>query len=112
MSTLLLVVLAPTALLQVARMMVMNLRDRRSDELVDKRTLPVIIGYQPAVRVIVAGQFVAYGLLTLLAVLGWLRWLTGAVAAGGPDGRSGLPRGCPVRRASHSSGALRGLVES
>ncbi|MFX0592779.1 UbiA family prenyltransferase [Melissospora conviva] len=100
MSTLLLVVLAPTALLQVARMMVMNLRDRRSDELVDKRTLPVIIGYQPAVRVIVAGQFVAYGLLTLLAVLGWLRWLTGAVAAGGPDDRSGLPRGCPGRRAS------------
>ncbi|MFX0592790.1 prenyltransferase [Melissospora conviva] len=78
---LLLVVLAPTAVLQVARMMVMNLGDRRSDELVGKRTLPAIIGYHPAVRVVVAAQVVAYGLLTLLAVLGRLPWPVWAAMA-------------------------------
>ncbi|MEU2615081.1 prenyltransferase [Micromonospora sp. NPDC007271] len=75
---LLLAVLAPTALLQVARMMVMNLGDRRSDAAVGKRTLPVIIGYRPAVRLIVAAQPVAYGMLTAFAALGWVPWLAWA----------------------------------
>lgn len=75
---LLVAVLAPTALLQVARMMVMNLGDRRSDATVGKRTLPVIIGYQPAVRLIVGAQPVAYAMLTAFAVLGWVPWLVWA----------------------------------
>ncbi|MCW3816344.1 prenyltransferase [Micromonospora sp. DR5-3] len=72
---LLLAVLAPTAVLQVARMMVMNLGDRRSDAMVGKRTLPVIVGYQPAVRLIVAAQPIAYAMLTAFALLGWVPWL-------------------------------------
>ncbi|WP_229402185.1 prenyltransferase [Micromonospora okii] len=82
---LLLVVLAPTAVLQVARMMVMNLGDRRSDEMVGKRTLPVIVGYRPAVRLIVGAQVLAYALLTALALLGWLPWpVWAAMAATAP----------------------------
>ncbi|WP_320066057.1 prenyltransferase [Micromonospora sp. RTGN7] len=78
---LLLAVLAPTAVLQVARMMVMNLGDRRSDAMVGKRTLPVIIGYQRAVRLIVGAQLIAYAMLTVLALLGWLPWLVWAAMA-------------------------------
>ncbi|MEU5942675.1 prenyltransferase [Micromonospora sp. NPDC047548] len=78
---LLVAVLAPTALLQVARMMVMNLGDRRSDATVGKRTLPVIIGYQPAVNLIVGAQPVAYAMLTAFAVLGWVPWLVWAAMA-------------------------------
>jgi len=72
---LLLAILAPTAILQTVRMMVMNLGDRLSDAEVGKRTIPVMIGHDRAVMVIVAGQVVAYGLLTTFAVLGWLPWL-------------------------------------
>ncbi|MEU5721851.1 prenyltransferase [Micromonospora sp. NPDC047738] len=78
---LLVAVLAPTAMLQVARMMVMNLGDRRSDAAVGKRTLPVIVGYQPAVRLIVAAQPIAYAMLTAFALLGWVPWLVWAVMA-------------------------------
>ncbi|MEU3453539.1 prenyltransferase [Micromonospora sp. NPDC006766] len=78
---LLVAVLAPTAVLQVARMMVMNLGDRRSDATVGKRTLPVILGYRPAVRLIIAAQPIAYGLLTVFAVLGWVPWLVWAAMA-------------------------------
>jgi 1,4-dihydroxy-2-naphthoate octaprenyltransferase len=78
---LLLAVLAPTAVLQVARMMVMNLGDRRSDEMVGKRTLPVLVGYERAVRLIVGAQVVAYAMLTVLALLGWLPWLVWAAMA-------------------------------
>ncbi|MER5336878.1 prenyltransferase [Micromonospora sp. NPDC002717] len=77
----LLAVLAPTAVLQVARMMVMNLGDRRSDAMVGKRTLPVIIGYRPAVRVIVGAQLVGYATLTVFALLGWVPWLVWAAMA-------------------------------
>ncbi|MCX4472653.1 prenyltransferase [Micromonospora sp. NBC_01655] len=79
---LLLAVLAPTAVLQVARMMVMNLGDRRSDAMVGKRTLPVIIGYQPAVHLIVGAQLVAYVTLTVFALLDWVPWLVWAAMAG------------------------------
>ena len=72
---LLLVVLAPTALLQAARMMIMNLGDRVSDASVGKRTVPVIVGYRTAVRVVIAAQVVAYALLTGFAVVGWAPWL-------------------------------------
>ncbi|MDP9792394.1 1,4-dihydroxy-2-naphthoate octaprenyltransferase [Catenuloplanes nepalensis] len=72
---LLLLVLAPTALLQVVRMMVMNLGDRRSDEAVGKRTLVVVLGYRTAVRVIVTAQPVAYAMLTVFALVGWIPWL-------------------------------------
>ncbi|WP_326552589.1 prenyltransferase [Micromonospora sp. NBC_01813] len=75
---LLLAILAPTALLQTVRMMVMNLGDRRSDEQVGKRTIPVIIGYERAVRAIVAAQPVAYAALTGFALLGWVPWLVWA----------------------------------
>ncbi|MFV2022537.1 prenyltransferase [Micromonospora sp. LOL_023] len=75
---LLLAILAPTALLQTVRMMVMNLGDRRSDEQVGKRTIPVIIGYDRAVRVIVTAQPVAYAALTGFALLGWVPWLVWA----------------------------------
>lgn len=75
---LLIAVLAPTALLQAVRMMVMNLGDRRSDEIVGKRTLPVIIGYEKAVLVIIIAQPVAYGALTAFAVVGWVPWLVWA----------------------------------
>jgi 1,4-dihydroxy-2-naphthoate octaprenyltransferase len=78
---LLVAILAPTALLQVVRMMVMNLGDRRSDATVGKRTLPVIIGYQPAVNLIVVAQPVAYAMLTAFAVLGWVPWLVWAPMA-------------------------------
>ncbi|MFE9201338.1 prenyltransferase [Micromonospora sp. NPDC007230] len=78
---LLVAVLAPTAMLQVARMMVMNLGDRRSDAAVGKRTLPVIVGYQPAVRLIVTAQPIAYAMLTAFALLGWVPWLVWAVMA-------------------------------
>lgn len=82
---LLLAVLAPTAVLQVARMMVMNLGDRRSDAMVGKRTLPVIIGYRRAVRVICGAQLVGYATLTVFALLGWVPWLVwGAMAATAP----------------------------
>jgi len=70
----LLAVLAPTALLQIARMMIMNLGDRVSDESVGKRTIPVIIGYSRAITVIVTAQVVAYLMLTLFAALGWVPW--------------------------------------
>ncbi|MFY1651345.1 prenyltransferase [Solwaraspora sp. WMMB762] len=75
---LLLAVLAPTALLQTVRMMVMNLGDRRSDEQVGKRTIPVIIGYDRAVRVVVTAQPVAYAALTGFALAGWVPWLVWA----------------------------------
>lgn len=75
---LLVAVLLPTALLQVARMMVMNLGDRQSDASVGKRTLPVIIGYERAVRVIVLAQPLAYAALTGFALLGWVPWLVWA----------------------------------
>ncbi|MFD2764899.1 prenyltransferase [Micromonospora eburnea] len=78
---LLLAVLAPTAVLQVARMMVMNLGDRRSDATVGKRTLPVIVGYRTAVRLIVGAQPVAYAMLTAFALLGWVPWLVWAAMA-------------------------------
>ncbi|MQA25290.1 MAG: prenyltransferase [Micromonosporaceae bacterium] len=72
---LLLAVLAPTALLQAARMMIMNLGDRVSDASVGKRTLPVIVGYRAAVTMIISAQVGAYGMLTLFAVVGWIPWL-------------------------------------
>ncbi|MEH1013012.1 prenyltransferase [Micromonospora sp. CPCC 206060] len=75
---LLVAILLPTALLQVVRMMVMNLGDRRSDATVGKRTLPVIIGYRRAVTVIVLAQPVAYAMLTGFALLGWVPWLVWA----------------------------------
>ncbi|MBO4209489.1 prenyltransferase [Micromonospora echinofusca] len=75
---LLVAILLPTALLQVVRMMVMNLGDRRSDATVGKRTLPVIIGYRRAVTVIVAAQPVAYAMLTAFALAGWVPWLVWA----------------------------------
>lgn len=71
---LLVAVLVPTAILQTVRMMVMNLGDRVSDASVGKRTIPVMIGHDRAVAVIVAGQVVAYGLVVAFAVLGWLPW--------------------------------------
>jgi 1,4-dihydroxy-2-naphthoate polyprenyltransferase len=74
----LLAVLAPTAILQAVRMMVMNLGDRRSDASVGKYTIPVFIGHDRAVRVIAAGQVLGYGLLTAFALTGqvpWLVWL-------------------------------------
>ncbi|MGH3657512.1 MAG: prenyltransferase [Micromonosporaceae bacterium] len=69
---LLLAVLAPTAILQTVRMMIMNLGDRVSDAEVGKRTLPVIVGYARAVTVIVAGQVIAYSLLAAFTLLGWV----------------------------------------
>ncbi|MDG4765016.1 prenyltransferase [Solwaraspora sp. WMMD406] len=75
---LLLAILAPTALLQTVRMMVMNLGDRRSDAQVGKRTVPVIVGYDRAVRIIVTAQPVAYAALTGFAVAGWVPWLVWA----------------------------------
>lgn len=75
---LLVATLAPTALLQAARMMVMNLGDRISDASVGKRTIPVIIGYAAAVRVVIAAQIAAYALLTAFAVAGWVPWLVWA----------------------------------
>ena len=99
---LLVAVLAPTALLQVARMMVMNLGDRRSDATVGKRTLPVIIGYRPAVSLIVGAQPVAYAMLTAFAVLvGYRGW-------SGP--RWPAPRRC--RRGSSGSFAAAQCVTS
>ncbi|WP_328609587.1 prenyltransferase [Amycolatopsis sp. NBC_00345] len=49
---LILLVLAPTALLQAARMMVMNLADIQSDMQVGKRTLPVLLGRDRVISVI------------------------------------------------------------
>jgi 1,4-dihydroxy-2-naphthoate polyprenyltransferase len=72
---LLLAVLAPTAILQTVRMMVMNLGDRLSDAAVGKRTIPVMIGHDRAVAVVVAGQVAAYTLLTVFAAVGWVPWL-------------------------------------
>ncbi|MFI5842565.1 prenyltransferase [Catenuloplanes sp. NPDC051500] len=72
---LLLVILLPTAVLQFVRMMVMNLGDRCSDAAVGKRTLVVVLGYRPAVRVIVAAQPLAYAMLTAFALVGWIPWL-------------------------------------
>lgn len=72
---LLFAVLAPTALLQAARMMVMNLGDRVSDESVGKRTLPVLIGYRDAITTISVAQVVAYLMLTVFAALGWIPWI-------------------------------------
>jgi 1,4-dihydroxy-2-naphthoate octaprenyltransferase len=74
----LLAILAPTALLQAARMMVMNLGDRVSDESVGKRTIPVIVGYGRAVTIISIAQLVAYLALTLFAVVGSVPWLVWA----------------------------------
>jgi 1,4-dihydroxy-2-naphthoate polyprenyltransferase len=76
---LLFAVLAPTALLQAARMMVMNLGDRVSDESVGKRTVPVLIGYRNAITTIIAAQVVAYLMLTLFAILGWVPWIAWAL---------------------------------
>ncbi|MGH3742356.1 MAG: prenyltransferase, partial [Micromonosporaceae bacterium] len=77
----LLAILAPTAVLQVARMMIMNLGDRVSDSSVGKRTLPVIIGYRPAVAVIIGAQLVAYAMLTLFAYVSWVPWTVWAAMA-------------------------------
>ncbi|MBB6038164.1 prenyltransferase [Phytomonospora endophytica] len=82
---LLVAILAPTAVLQTVRMMVMNLGDRVSDASVGKRTIPVLIGHDRAVAVITAGQVLAYGMLTAFAVLGWIPWLVWiAMAATAP----------------------------
>lgn len=81
----LLLILAPTAILQTVRMMVMNLGDRVSDAQVGKRTLPVIIGYRPALMVISAAQVVAYVVLTLCTVMGVVPWpVWAAMAATAP----------------------------
>ena len=72
---LLLAVLAPTALLQAARMMVMNLGDRVSDASVGKRTIPVRIGHDRSVAVFTGAQVAAYALLTGGAAIGWIPWL-------------------------------------
>lgn len=71
---LLVAVLAPTAILQAVRMVVMNLGDRVADASVGKRTIPVMIGHDRAVAVVVAGQVAAYGLLVAFAAVGWLPW--------------------------------------
>ncbi|GLZ76749.1 hypothetical protein Afil01_15560 [Actinorhabdospora filicis] len=71
----LLAILAPTAILQTARMAVMNLGDRVSDASVGKRTIPVRLGHDRSVLLITVAQAVAYGLLTAFAVFGWVPWL-------------------------------------
>ncbi|MEV0645484.1 prenyltransferase [Phytomonospora sp. NPDC050363] len=68
-------ILAPTAILQTVRMMIMNLGDRVSDASVGKRTIPVMIGHDRAVLVIGAAQVLAYALLTGFAMSGWIPWL-------------------------------------
>ncbi|WP_412539101.1 prenyltransferase [Longispora sp. K20-0274] len=80
----LLAILAPTALLQAVRMMVMNLGDRVSDASVGKRTIPVRIGHDRSVAVICGAQVMAYAGLTGLAMAGavpWLVWLAMACTA-------------------------------
>lgn len=60
-SMLWIAVLAPTALIQGFRMMVMNLSDYAGDKASGKRTLVVIVGPERAAIAVAIGQLVAYG---------------------------------------------------
>ncbi|MFF7245947.1 prenyltransferase [Embleya sp. NPDC008237] len=79
---LILLILAPTAVLQAARMMVMNLADIESDTRVGKRTLPVLLGPRRAVTIIGLCQIGAYTALIAFTLAGWIPWPVGAAMAG------------------------------
>lgn len=70
----LIAILAPTAILQAARMTVMNLGDRCSDESVGKRTISVRLGHDRTVLLVTVAQVVAYATATVFALLGRMPW--------------------------------------
>ncbi|WP_439679416.1 prenyltransferase [Embleya sp. MST-111070] len=79
---LILLILAPTALLQAARMMVMNLADIESDARVGKRTLPVLLGPRRVIVIFTLCQITAYAALVVFALAGWVPWPVCAAMAG------------------------------
>jgi 1,4-dihydroxy-2-naphthoate polyprenyltransferase len=70
LDPLLLLALFPSFVLQIVRMMVMNLLDYEGDRVVGKRTLVVTLGPRRAAQAYAVGQVIAYGSLPLLVTLG------------------------------------------
>jgi 1,4-dihydroxy-2-naphthoate octaprenyltransferase len=62
--------LFPSFILQIVRMVVMNLLDHEGDAVVGKRTLVLAVGATRAPYLYAAGQALAYGSLPLLVALG------------------------------------------
>jgi 1,4-dihydroxy-2-naphthoate octaprenyltransferase len=77
-SPALLCALVPTFVVQLVRMMVMNLSDYEGDRRVQKRTLVVLLGPVLAVRVFAVGQLVAYGAIVAFLSAGVLPAPVGA----------------------------------
>lgn len=73
-------VLFPSFVLQLVRMMVMNLLDYDGDRLVGKRTLVLLLGPRRATWAYALGQAIAYGSLPLLVRLGMPWSVAGAIA--------------------------------
>ncbi len=73
-------VLFPSFVLQLVRMMVMNLLDYDGDRLVGKRTLVLALGPRRATQAYAVGQAIAYGSLPLLVMLGMPGSVAGAIA--------------------------------
>jgi 1,4-dihydroxy-2-naphthoate polyprenyltransferase len=70
LDPLLLLALFPSFVLQIVRMMVMNLLDYEGDRVVGKRTLVMMLGPRRATQAYAVGQVIAYGSLPLLVPLG------------------------------------------
>jgi 1,4-dihydroxy-2-naphthoate octaprenyltransferase len=70
LDPLLLLALFPSFVLQIVRMMVMNLVDYEGDRVVGKRTLVLTLGPRRAAQAYAVGQVLAYGSLPLLVALG------------------------------------------
>lgn len=70
LDPLLLWALFPSFVLQIARMMVMNLLDYEGDRIVGKRTLVLTLGLRHATTAYAVGQVIAYGSLLILVPLG------------------------------------------
>ncbi|APR81289.1 1,4-dihydroxy-2-naphthoate polyprenyltransferase [Minicystis rosea] len=71
-SPVLLGAILPIFVVQVARMVVMNLSDCEGDARAGKRTLAVVLGPRRATKAVALGQVIAYGTLFVLVVMGTL----------------------------------------
>ena len=66
----LVMMILPAAVLQVVRMMIMNLMDYAGDTVAGKRTLPTLLGRRNVKYVYLLGQVAAYGLALLFVGMG------------------------------------------
>ncbi len=107
LDRLLVLALLPTFLLQIVRMMVMNLCDLEGDRRANKRTLPLLVGEQRALWLHALGHGVAYGSLPLLVRLGLPTLAAVSIAATAP---LSLWQGVRLARGDHRSRLRAGSV--